>query len=116
MSSATFSYLDPLGLNSISNCMEERKMKRYVIERDLPGVGSMSPNELCNAASTSNDAIKELFPKVQWEHSYVTAGKTFCIYLAENLEAIERHAEMSGFPATIVTEVTGIIDPMTATP
>lgn len=89
-------------------------MKRFVIERDLPGVGSMSQDELCNAASTSNDAIKELFPKVQWQHSYVASGKTFCIYLAENVEAIERHAEMSGFPATIVTEITGTIDPMTA--
>lgn len=89
------------------------KLKRYVIERDLPGVGSMSQSELSNAASTSNDAIKEIFPKVQWEHSYVAAGKTFCIYLAENEAAIERHAEMSGFPATVVTEITGMIDPST---
>lgn len=89
-------------------------MKRFVIERDLPGVGSMSQDELGNAASTSNDAIKELFPKVQWQHSYVAAGKTFCIYLAENVAAIERHAEMSGFPATIITEITGMIDPATA--
>ena len=89
------------------------KLKRYVIERDLPGVGSMSQSELCTAASTSNDAIREIFPKVQWEHSYVAGGKTFCIYLAENEAAIERHAEMSGFPATVVTEITGMIDPST---
>lgn len=89
-------------------------MKQYVIERDLPGIGSMSQAELCNAASTSNDAIKELSPKVQWQHSYVAAGKTFCIYLAEDVAAIERHAELSGFPATIVTEITGMIDPLTA--
>ena len=89
-------------------------LTRYVIERDLPDVGAMNEDELSSAASTSNDAIKEIFPKVQWEHSYVAAGKTFCIYLAENAEAIQRHAELSGFPATIVTEVTRIIDPTTA--
>jgi hypothetical protein len=89
-------------------------LQRFVIERDLPGVGSMSENELSSASSTSNDAIKEIFPKVQWEHSYVAAGKTFCIYLAENEEAIQRHAELSGFPATVVTPISRMIDPTTA--
>lgn len=89
-------------------------MKRYVIERDLPGVGSMSENELRQASSTSNSAISQLFPKVQWQHSYVTAEKTFCIYLAEDEDAIHQHAEISGFPANLITEVTGIIDPATA--
>ena len=90
-------------------------MKRYVIERDLPGVGSMSENELRQASATSNSAIRKLFPKVQWQHSYVTAEKTFCIYLAEDEDAIHQHAEISGFPANLITEVTGIIDPATAT-
>ena len=89
-------------------------MKRYVIERDLPGVGSMSENELRQASSTSNSAICQLFPKVQWQHSYVTAEKTFCIYLAEDEDAIHQHAEISGFPANLITEVTGMIDPATA--
>ena len=89
-------------------------MKRYVIERDLPGVGSMSENELRQASSTSNSAISQLFPKVQWQHSYVTAEKTFCIYLAEDEDAIHQHAEISGFPANLITEVTGVIDPATA--
>ena len=89
-------------------------MKRYVIERDLPGVGSMSENELRQASSTSNSAISQLFPKVQWQHSYVTAEKTFCIYLAEDEDAIHQHAEISGFPASVITEVTGMIDPTTA--
>ena len=89
-------------------------MKRYVIERDLPGVGSMSENELRQASSTSNSAISQLFPKVQWQHSYVTAEKTFCIYLAEDEDAIHQHAEISGFPANMITEVTGVIDPATA--
>ncbi|MGI9319162.1 MAG: DUF4242 domain-containing protein [bacterium] len=89
-------------------------MKRYVIERDLPGVGSMSENELRQASSTSNSAISQLFPKVQWQHSYVTTEKTFCIYLAEDEDAIHQHAEISGFPANVITEVTGLIDPATA--
>ncbi len=89
-------------------------MKRYVIERDLPGVGSMSENELRQASSTSNSAISQLFPKVQWQHSYVTAEKTFWIYLAEDEDAIHQHAEISGFPANLITEITGMIDPATA--
>ena len=89
-------------------------MKKYVIERDLPGVGGMSDDDLSGAARTSNDALSQLAPKVQWQHSYVTAEKTFCIYLAEDEDAIRKHAELSGFPASTITEVTGVIDPTTA--
>lgn len=89
-------------------------MKKYVIERDLPGVGGMSKAELSGAAQTSNGALAKLKPRVQWQHSYVTANKTFCIYLAEDEQAIHDHAELSGFPATTITEVTGVIDPATA--
>ncbi|MEM6577631.1 MAG: DUF4242 domain-containing protein [Pseudomonadota bacterium] len=89
-------------------------MKKYVIERDLPGVGGMSGEELGGAARTSNDALSQLAPKVQWQHSYVTGDKTFCIYLAEDEDAIRKHAELSGFPASTITEVTDVIDPSTA--
>lgn len=88
-------------------------MKRYVIERDLPGVGGMSGEELGGAAAKSNDALEQV-PGVQWQHSYVTGDKTFCIYLAENEGAIHKHAELSGFPANTITEVSSIIDPTTA--
>ena len=88
-------------------------MKRYVIERDLPGVGGMSSDELCGASQKSNAALAELAPRVQWEHSYVAGDKTFCVYLAEDVAAIEEHARISGFPATKVTEVKTIIDPTT---
>ncbi|MBO9447274.1 DUF4242 domain-containing protein [Ruegeria sp. R14_0] len=88
-------------------------MKRYVIERDLPGVGGMSGEELCGASAKSNEALEQI-PGVQWEHSYVAGDKTFCIYLAENEDAIQKHAELSGFPANVITEVTTIIDPTTA--
>lgn len=89
-------------------------MKKFVIERDLPGVGAMSQDELSGAAATSNEALAKLAGKVQWQHSYVTANKTFCIYLAEDEAAIRAHSELSGFPASVITEVTEVIDPTTA--
>jgi hypothetical protein len=89
-------------------------MKRYVIERNLPGVGKMDREQLKGAAATSNGALAKLPGKVQWEHSYVVDDKTFCIYLAENEGAVQEHARLSGFPANKVTEVRAIIDPMTA--
>ena len=89
-------------------------MKRYVIERDLPGVGKMNGEQLKGAAATSNGALDKLSGKVQWVHSYVVDDKTFCIYLAENEAAVQEHAKLSGFPANKVSEVRNIIDPMTA--
>ncbi len=89
-------------------------MKRYIIERDLPGVGSMTAPQLEQAATTSNEALAKLGGKAQWIHSYVADNKTFCVYLAENEAAVQEHARLSGFPATKVTEIAGIIDPMTA--
>lgn len=90
-------------------------MKRYVIERNLPGVGGLNRAQLRDAAATSNGALAKLPGKVQWEHSYVVDDKTFCIYLAEDEAAVQEHARLSGFPANKVTEVRTIIDPMTAT-
>jgi hypothetical protein len=89
-------------------------LKRYVIERDIVGVGAMSEDELSGASATSNTALAELGPRVQWSHSYVAGDKTFCIYFAEDEDAIHDHARVSGFPANIVTEVQTIIDPSTA--
>jgi hypothetical protein len=89
-------------------------MKRYVIERDLPGIGGMNRVQLKDAAATSNDALAKLAGKVQWEHSYVVDNKTFCIYLAENEATVKEHAKLSGFPANKITEVRSIIDPLTA--
>jgi len=88
-------------------------VKRFVIERDIPKIGDSSQEELTGAAGTSNAALAKLAPRVQWEHSYVTGDKTFCIYLAEDEEAIREHAQISGFPATVITEVKSIIDPTT---
>jgi hypothetical protein len=90
-------------------------MKRYVIERELAGVGSMNAQQLAQAAAKSNGALAELKGKAQWIHSYVAANKTFCIYLAESEAAVKEHARLSGFPANKITEISTIIDPMTAT-
>lgn len=89
-------------------------MKKYVIERDIPKVGSFDTGQLGEAAKTSNAALAQLAPDVQWVQSYVAADKTFCIYLARDEAGIRRHAELSGFPATRITEITGVIDPTTA--
>jgi hypothetical protein len=88
-------------------------LKRFVIERDIPEIGSSSDEQLSGAAATSNSALAKLAPRVQWEHSYVANDKTFCIYLAEDEDAIREHAKISGFPATVITEVKSIIDPTT---
>ncbi len=89
-------------------------IKRYLIERDIPGVGGMSIVELCGAARASNRAIEQVGGGIQWMHSLVAGDKTFCIYMAENEEAIHRHAELSGIPVTRITEAPQIIDPLTA--
>jgi len=92
-------------------------MPRYVIERDIPEIGSAEREDLRGAAQKSNgvlNAMQAEHKNIQWEHSYVAGDKTFCIYLADNITLINEHAERSGFPASAVTEVRGIIDPATA--
>ena len=89
-------------------------MKRYIIERDLPGVGSMSLTELCGAARASNQAIDQLGSDVQWQESYVASDKTFCVYLAKDEAAINKHAELSGLPVSRITEIVQMADPLTA--
>jgi hypothetical protein len=88
-------------------------MKRYVIERDLPGIGAMNAAQYKDAAKTSNGALAKLGGRCQWQHSYVVDNKTFCIYLAESEAAVKEHAKLSGFPATRITEVRAVLDPMT---
>ncbi len=90
-------------------------MRKYVIERDLPAVGSFEREQLKEAAKTSNAALAKLAPDIQWVESFVTADKTFCIYLAKDEDVIRKHAEISGFPATTITEVRRMIDPTTET-
>lgn len=89
-------------------------MKRYVVERDIPKVGTLERQQLKEAAAKSNDALRELAPDIQWVESFVAADKTFCIYLAKDEAVIHRHAELSGFPASKITEIGKKIDPTTA--
>ncbi len=88
-------------------------MKRFVIEREIPAVGSLDREQLREAAKKSNGALRELGADIQWIESFVAADKTFCVYLAKDEDVIRRHAEISGFPATKITEIRKMIDPTT---
>ena len=88
-------------------------LNRYIIERDIPAVGSMERAQLAGAAATSNKALAEIGPDIQWIESYVAGDKTFCVYLAKDEDTIRRHAEISGFPATKITPIRKMIDPTT---
>ncbi len=89
-------------------------MPRYVIEREMPGVGALTPEQLTAASQTSCSVLQALGPQIQWVESYVTDDKLYCIYLAPNKELIEEHAKRGGFPANRISEVKGRIDPTTA--
>ena len=92
-------------------------LQRYVIERDIPEIGSADRNALRDASQKSNsvlDSMRLRSKNIQWEHSYVTADKVFCVYLADSEETIHEHANESGFPATKVYPVKNVIDPVSA--
>src|SRR5579862_8166969 len=92
----------------------EDVMKRFMIERQIPKVGALEQAQLQQASAKSNQALRQLGPDIQWIESFVADDKTFCIYLAKDESLIHRHAELSGFPATKVTEIGKTIDPTTA--
>jgi len=89
-------------------------MRKFIIERDIPAVGGLGRDELKGAAEKSNGALSELGADIQWVESYVAGDKTFCVYLATGEDIILKHAEISGFPATKITEISKMIDPTTA--
>jgi hypothetical protein len=91
-------------------------LRRFIIERDIPKVGSMERTQLRQAAAQSNQVLDQLAPNIQWIESYVAADKTFCVYLADEESTIRKHADLSGFPASKITEVRKMIDPTTARP
>jgi hypothetical protein len=86
-------------------------MKKYVIERDMPGIGRLMREQFRAAAQKSNSVLAELGPGIQWVESYVTEDKVYCVYLAQDESIVRRHAQMSGFPANKVTEVKRVMDP-----
>ena len=88
-------------------------MKKYVIEREIPNIGSLTPEQVREAAGKSNTVLAQLGPDIQWQESYITADKMFCVYLAKDKDVVQKHAELSGFPASRVTEIRRVIDPTT---
>ena len=88
-------------------------MPKYVIERELPGAGSLTEAELHTISAKSNQVLADMAPRAQWQHSYVTADKIYCVYVAKDEAAVREHAECGGFPANAVSLVSSIIGPTT---
>jgi len=89
-------------------------MPKYVIEREIPGAGNMSPQELQSVSQKSCSVLRNLGPQIQWLHSYVTGDKIYCIYIAPSEEMVREHAQQGGFPANRISEIKTVIDPTTA--
>lgn len=89
-------------------------MPKYVIERELPGAGNLSPEELQSISQKSCSVLQNLGPQIQWLHSYVTGDKIYCVYIAPSEDMIRAHAQQGGFPANRISEIKTTIDPTTA--
>ncbi|MGE5337288.1 MAG: DUF4242 domain-containing protein [Gemmatimonadota bacterium] len=89
-------------------------MPKYVIERELPGAGKLSAQDLRNISQKSCSVLEKMGPHIQWMHSYVTGDKIYCVYVAPNEQTVREHAERGGFPVNRVSQVTTMIDPVTA--
>ena len=89
-------------------------MPKYVIEREIPGAGKLSPQELKGISQKSCGVLSQMGPQIQWVQSYVTGDKIYCVYIAPNEKMVREHAHKGGFPANLVSEVTSVIDPTTA--
>lgn len=89
-------------------------MKRFVIEREMPSVGTLEREQMRAAAEKSNAVLRQLGPDIQWIESHVTQDKIYCVYLAKDVALIRKHADISGFPANKISEVKRVIDPTTA--
>jgi len=89
-------------------------MPKFVIEREIPGAGSFTPEQLQAISQTSCGVLRELGPQIQWLHSYVTDNKIYCVYIAPDEETVRTHAQKGGFPANSVAQVRTIIDPTTS--
>jgi hypothetical protein len=89
-------------------------MPKYVIEREIPGAGKLSAEELRGISQKSCEVLQEMGPQIQWMESFVTDDKVYCVYIAPNEEAVREHAQKGGFPANRISEVKSVIDPTTA--
>ena len=97
-----------------SKTLNQTEMKTFLIEREIPGAGKLTPDQLKGISQTSCSVLKEMGPEIQWVHSYVTGNKIYCIYKAKNAELIRQHAKKGGFPANSIVEVSSVISPATA--
>jgi hypothetical protein len=97
-----------------SKTTKATEMKTYVIEREIPGAGKLTAAELKSISQTSCTVLKEMGPRIEWIHSYVTGNKIYCIYKAENIELVKEHAKKGGFPANAINEIASVISPATA--
>jgi hypothetical protein len=88
-------------------------MPKYVIERPLPGAGSLSADELNAISKKSNEVLAGMGSRAKWQQSYVTDDKIYCVYVADNVEAVREHAKAGGFPCETVSAVSAVIDPST---
>jgi hypothetical protein len=100
--------------SNISSSPKTTSMKTYLIERDIPGAGKFTPEQLKSISQKSCGVLKEMGPQIEWIQSYVTGDKIFCVYKAQNEELIREHAKKGGFPANKITEVSTEISPATA--
>jgi hypothetical protein len=100
--------------NRASTPTQEAFMRRYLIERDIPGAGALSPDEIQGISEKSNEVLADMAPRAQWVQSYVTDDRIYCVYLAEDAATVREHARIGGFPANRVSEVLRVIDPTTA--
>lgn len=89
-------------------------MKKYVIEREIPGAGNWTAAKLKEVSQHSCGVLSNMGPQIQWVHSYVTGNKVYCVYNAQTEEMVREHAKQSGFPANVISTVSTIIDPVTA--
>ena len=89
-------------------------MKTYLIERDIPDAGKLTPEQLKSISQKSCSVLKEMGPEIEWIQSYVTGNKIYCVYKAENEDLIREHAKKGGFPANVITEISTVISPATA--
>ena len=97
-----------------SQTVKTNEMKTYLIERDIPGAGKLTPDELKAISQKSCSVLKEMGPDIQWVQSYVTGDKIYCVYKAKNEELIKEHAQKGGFPANYIMEIGSVISPATA--
>ncbi|HXB44831.1 MAG TPA: DUF4242 domain-containing protein [Puia sp.] len=97
-----------------SKTTKSTTMKTYLIERDIPDAGKLTPEQLKSISQKSCSVLKQMGPDIEWIQSYVTGNKIFCVYKAENEELIREHAKKGGFPANVITEISTVISPATA--